>query len=64
MDRRGRREIGEGVVVNLGLALVPPEGEVLDRSNVLNLTEQLVLFALQHGPVVVHRPDGDAVWGL
>lgn len=64
LDGRGGCELGEGAVVNLRLALVPPQGEVLHRSDVLNLTEQLVLLPLHHGAGVVHRPDGDAIWGL
>lgn len=64
MDGRGRCEVREGVVVNLGLPSVPPQGEVLNGSDILDLAEQLVLFSLHHGPGVVHGPDGDAIWGF
>lgn len=52
------------MVVNLGLPSVPPQGEVLNGSDILDLAEQLVLFSLHHGPGVVHGPDGDAIWGF
>lgn len=64
LDRRGRCKIREGVVINLSLPSVPPQGEILNGSDILNLTEQLVLFSFCHGASVVHRPDGDAVWGF
>lgn len=52
------------MVINLSLPSVPPQSEVLNGSNVLNLTEQLVFFSFHHGTSVVHRPDGDAIWGF
>lgn len=57
----GRRKVSEGVVINLALASVPPYAEVLNRSNILHLTQQLVLFSFHHGTRVVHGPDRDAI---
>lgn len=61
LDRWGRCEVGEGVVVHFSLPSVPPKCEVLNRSNVLDITEQLVFLPFHHGPRVVNRPDGDAI---
>lgn len=61
LDRWGRCEVGEGVVVHFSLPSVPLKCEVLNRSNVLDITEQLVFLPFNHGPRVVNRPDGDAI---
>lgn len=52
------------MVINLRLPSVPPQGEILNRSNILNLAEQLVLFPRHHGAGVVCLSDGDAVWSF
>ncbi|KAG9337819.1 hypothetical protein JZ751_027470 [Albula glossodonta] len=43
-------------------SIISAGGEVLDRSDVLDLTLQLILFPLQHWAHMTHSTDGDAVW--
>ena len=64
LHRRGLCEFSEGTVIHLRLVPVPPQHQVLDRSDVLHLAEELVLYAFLHGASVVHQADGDAVGGF